>query len=273
MTIKDFRWLITGFLIGMAAAVSFWMITNPNRANASQIYLKTICHHTPGNQVTLTFHQPQSYAGHLGTPHSGQTYDTNGTCTTPSPSPTASPTATPKPTPADCDHDGDLKDKYEGKECPEVTPTPTPDPCSNPNVDIAELQQDRICASPTPFPSETPQPSLPGTDAGPAFCGDVSTTLLPGNPLVWRNGDQAIVQWVPTDGSQANIYYKQVEQADWQYSVNGIPNNGYFVINGLGTMDITFAIQQTNGGCSGGSIDPANTIVDGPTTGWTLFRP
>ena len=43
-------------------------------------YPKTICHHTPGNEVTLTFHNAQSYNGHLGTPHNDQTYDTDGPC-------------------------------------------------------------------------------------------------------------------------------------------------------------------------------------------------
>ncbi|QHO63425.1 DUF11 domain-containing protein [Candidatus Chazhemtobacterium aquaticus] len=43
-------------------------------------YPKTICHHNPGNEVTLTFHNAQSYSGHLGTPHNDKVYDTDGPC-------------------------------------------------------------------------------------------------------------------------------------------------------------------------------------------------
>lgn len=43
---------------------------------------KTICHHTPANLVTHNFMNEQSYLGHLGTPHSSETFDTDGACAT-----------------------------------------------------------------------------------------------------------------------------------------------------------------------------------------------
>ena len=42
-------------------------------------YPKTICHHNPGNEVTLTFYNAQSYNGHLGS-HNEEVYDTDGPC-------------------------------------------------------------------------------------------------------------------------------------------------------------------------------------------------
>ncbi len=73
-----------------------------------------ICHHTPANDVTLSFQNQQSYDGHLGTPHSGSTYDTIGACSV-APTATLVPTLTPTNTPTTD---------------PGVTPTntPTPDP-------------------------------------------------------------------------------------------------------------------------------------------------
>ena len=44
---------------------------------------KIICHNTPANQVTLSFQNEQSYSGHLGQPHSGSTFDTDGACVEP----------------------------------------------------------------------------------------------------------------------------------------------------------------------------------------------
>ncbi len=40
-----------------------------------------ICHHNPAQNITHEFANEQSYNGHLGTPHNGQTYDTDGACT------------------------------------------------------------------------------------------------------------------------------------------------------------------------------------------------
>src|SRR4051794_33139805 len=77
----------------------------------------TICHHTPGNDVTLTFHTPQAYLGHLGTPHSGQTYDSVGACNEPEVTPTASPSVTPTI---------EVTPSIEPSVTPEVTPTEEP---------------------------------------------------------------------------------------------------------------------------------------------------
>lgn len=146
------------------------------------------------------------------------------------------------------------------------------------------VEESRSCevetlACPTQEPSATPSaepsnvwsPVVTNDTTQAPSCNDASITANVVNPLVWRNGDQAKVQWWPTAGSQVNIYYKQVNSPVWQYSLNNQPNNGYAVINGLGTMDITFAVEQING-CSGGPVDLVK-IVDGATNGWVLFTP
>jgi hypothetical protein len=82
----------------------------------------------------------------------------------------------------------------------------------------------------------------------------------------------ALVKWVPTGGNKANIYYKECSNPDWQHSVQ-VENTGYTEIHELGSMDVCFAIEQVND-CGGGVITSARSheIVDGPTSGWVLFK-
>ncbi len=72
----------------------------------------TICHHNPGNNVTLEFVNEQSYTGHLGTPHSDTVFDTEGACVEPTVEPTEEVTPTPEVT-------------------PDITATPTATPSGN----------------------------------------------------------------------------------------------------------------------------------------------
>jgi hypothetical protein len=86
---------------------------------------------------------------------------------------------------------------------------------------------------------------------------------------ILRNGDTAIAKWMPTNGNKANIYYKLVTSNSWEHAVRDIENNGYFVINGLGSKDWTFALQQAND-CAGGLM--SQYVVDGNSSIWVLFR-
>lgn len=85
---------------------------------------KVICHHNPGNDVTLSFQNEQSYSGHLNQPHNDSTYDSDGPCATPSPtaSPTSTPTASPTSTPTDTP-------VSECADCDTPVPTATPPVC------------------------------------------------------------------------------------------------------------------------------------------------
>lgn len=188
----------------------------------------------------------------------------------------------------ECRGHGDALKECQSNWCeehqPEVSPSPTPEPSVNPTP------TPEPSVSPTPSPTPTPEPSIEPTPtptpepvvhvdswsekSGPypaPVCEDGSITIDVMNPLVWRKGDQAIVQYWPTGGSEVNVYYKQVDSPNWQYSLSNQPNNGYVIINGLGTMDITFAIEQING-CAGGPVNLV-PIVDGVSDQWVLFRP
>ena len=122
---------------------------NVNKAEAT-VFPISICHHTPSNEVTHTFQNLQSYLGHLGTPHSGSTYDTQGAC--------AEPTATPTPTP-EC---------FEN-EC-NVTPTPTEEvtptatPSATPTVEVTTTSSsqggDGLSDGRSDGRSSSPQPTL-----------------------------------------------------------------------------------------------------------------
>lgn len=134
----------------------------------------------------------------------------------------------------------------------------------------AELVPCEPSITPTPIPEPTPTEEPKGlTEAGAPQCLDPRPVLLPGNPLVWRNGGTAIVQWQPTEGNTANIYYYQVQNPDNEHAVRDTENDGYVVIEGLSGLDWTFGIQQSNG-CAGGDIV---WIEDGGTNGWYLFTP
>ena len=135
--------------------------------------------------------------------------------------------------------------------------------------------------SPTPTPDATPSatvctencgtpPTFAGSSTEAPKCGVKDVTQGVVNPHVYRKGDQAIVKWWNTAGNKAHIYYKLVDSADWQHSVT-VDNTGYFVINGLGTRDFSFAVQQVDD-CSGGVSVMSKVIVDGNTDGWVLFR-
>ena len=145
-----------------------------------------------------------------------------------------------------------LLDSQDGKftidEC-EPEPTPTPEPTPNPE--------------PTPQPQ--PEPSEPGAPQ----CTATAPVLLPANPLVWRLGGTAIVQWQPTEGDQANIYYYENQNSDNAHAVRDTENDGYVEINELGGLDWTFGIQQAND-CAGGETV---WVVDGNSNAWVLFTP
>jgi hypothetical protein len=161
---------------------------------------------------------------------------------------------------------------------PTATLTPTPtitiDPCQLLDVKWDEEQNPCVTPTeePTATPTPTPTPTEDHTDHNAPGTAPVCTTALVDkeaiNLHVYRKGDQAQVKWWATGGDRATIYYKQVSSKDWQYSVD-VANTGYAEINGLGKLDITFALQQHQG-CGSGVITTA--VVDGATNGWTLYR-
>lgn len=171
----------------------------------------------------------------------------------PTAQPTATPTATLTPTPTIVVDD--------------ISPTPTVTECQD-CVTPTPTDQPRVTATPTQAPKQEANTPTSGVNPGPR-CENTPPTKTMANFHVYRKGDDAIVKWWPTEGDKANIYYKQVKSDVWQYSLRDIQNTGYVEIHGLGTLDITFAGQQSNG-CAGGPL--TNPVVDGNTNGWVLFR-
>lgn len=214
-----------------------------------------LCHHNPSHNQTLTFNNLQSCNNHVGTPHNNSTYDSYGACSQPTATPTNTPTVTPTKEPT-----------------PTLEPTPTVDPCEEEKCEPTPTVEPTPTAEPTPAPC-TENCGNPPTFAGSSTEAPQCTQKAPEaavNPHVYRNGDVAIVKWWNTEGNKANIYYKQVSSPDWQYSVT-VPNTGYAEIKGLGTLDISFAVQQVND-CSGGVSVIGKVIVDGVSDNWVLFR-
>jgi len=206
---------------------------------------------------------------------------------TPTPIPTIVPTATPTPK-VDCDKDHDHDHNWDWKKkCEEPTPTPTQKPCV-----VWDGEFPMPCPSPmvTPTPTATPEatvtpgpgnvPSNPHTDTIEApVCSDGSTTNLPANVFVVRNGSQAIVNGFITEGDSANIYWKESSEGSWTNSSaatnpDGVKPNGLnfisYTINDLKVgVDYDFGFQQKFG-CGGGQTVTA-VVHDGDNFG-IIFR-
>ncbi|MFA5730311.1 MAG: hypothetical protein WC938_03805 [Candidatus Paceibacterota bacterium] len=254
---KEF--LVLSVCAGLVAIVAWFMFAP--KANATYY---SWCHHILGNGVC----QEKQFKKCVGDWKSGK-------CP-------VIPTATPTPKPYVWCHKmyGDnckeelkiaCRGDWKSGKCPIETPTPTFEPTVEPTV--------------TPDPTITPEPtSIPevcigncgnpptfaGSSTEPPICGAKSVDERVVNPHVYRKGNMAIVKWWPTAGNKANIYYKQNSSNDWQYAVQ-VANTGYYEIGGLGSMDITFGIQQVDD-CGGGVTSDVYQIVDGNANAWVLYR-
>jgi len=133
-----------------------------------------------------------------------------------------------------------------------------------------EEGMDRLCEfEPEPEPPVPPTPQPRGTtEAGAPICQNLVPVLSPANVLVWRRGGTAIVQWQPTEGNRANVYYYENQNRDNAHAVRDTENDGYVEINELSGLDWTFGVQQAND-CAGGETV---WVVDGNTQGWVLFH-
>lgn len=138
-------------------------------------------------------------------------------------------------------------------------------------------EDEEYCEEPEEeIPVPVPTPGLPGN--APTFAGsstnapgvcEASIPNTPANPLVWRKGGSAIIQWIPDNtANQARIYWRINGQATWMYSLTTY-NSGYVTINDLGSNDVTFGVAQFNG-CNESRIV---TIVDSASEGYILFTP
>lgn len=219
--------------LGMLVFLSLYFLVHRAWAH-QQDYSKTICHHTPGNQVTLTFNTSQAYQGHLGQPHSGQTYDTDGACQQPTVTPT--PTATPTPT---------------------VTVTPTP------TVELTPTPTATVEATPTPTPrQETQQTVSNGGSSEPVRYTPTCTIPLK-SPLL-----QGFKRLSPTSvqfsfwGVDEAEYYAVVygyEENKLEYGILNIGKQTSYTLNDLQPNEVVWSqVWAFKDGCVSKSavIDP-----------------
>ena len=305
---KNLKKVALLFAFGLVLAIVGTLLLRPAPAEAT-FEIPTppvICHHTPGTTVTKKFDNWTAYLGHIRGGHGGPVFDTLGACPKPpeckwsewsecsaecgggTQSRVYGGDDECKPdreirrcnTHAcstirwcfPCQLESVLKTEENGihKYCARAIPSD-----EEPKEGFRWKEgMDKWCEkpepTPTPEPTTTPkQPENPTTEAGANVCHDDAPANLPANPLVWRKGDCAIVQWQPTGGDRANVYYYENQRPENAHAVRDTDNDGYVEICALGNKDWTFGVQQS-GGCAGGSTV---WIEDGGTIGWVLFTP
>lgn len=228
--------------LGIGILVGLLLVYFARGVFASQTPYKTICHHTPANNVTLNFMNLQSWLGHLGTPHSGSTYDTNGACVVPTVQPTVVPTIQPTATPTPTNE----------PECEEQC-EPTPTPAEEPEV----TPTPRVTDAPTPYTSHD-EVLTNNTTQTPGVC---IPRQMHDRPSIWGVGR------IDSDTVYGNI--TKTEDYITQYVVwyglwegdfrwNTTVGLGYFELNGVPNTHIWMAGQSTDG-CGTG---PLGTWID-----------
>jgi len=238
-----FKLFIVSLLVGVIIGLFIWVF--PKKAEAVQP-LVCICHNWLHNPTTVCAALPSILAGHGGHLISG--FDKWGAC---------------------------------------VVPTPTPEPvyhsvCREYSCVQVEGEGESICkvdkdcepeASPTPEPYREPAPQpcngCGGEPVAPTCTGDPDITVAPINFFIERKGVEAIAKWIPTGGSEANLYYKEVDQKGWTHAVRDEKNDGDIVVGGLNPkLGYTFGLQQRFH-CGDGMTVTA-VVVDGPSS--QIFR-
>lgn len=220
--------IILAILIGLILLICGLLLTGPKDVEATVLPKVDVCHYDgqSGNYQTLNIAVPAAIA-HL----QQHEPDYPGECD--------EEEVTPTPT-------------------PEVTPTPTEEPCieDEGQVFLMVSEDDELCEEPevTPTPEPEPQPEVIVTSSGPVGrgdCPDSNPEKPAANVHVYRDGDTATVKWVPDNASAVHLYWFENQAPDNKHALASLPNDGEEVINGLGTLDWTFGVQQVNG-CSGG---------------------
>lgn len=158
-------------------------------------------------------------------------------------------------------------DDYYGQ-CKEVKPTPTVEPTPEVTPTI----------EPTVEPTREPEKKEEGGGMPPVFAGstteakpclDQAPVKTGANFHIYRNGEDVIAKWFPTEGSKAHIYYVNLNDLADSHALRNVDNDGYEDnLHLLGSKDWRFGLQQVNG-CAGG---PIVWVDDADTNGWTLFR-
>lgn len=150
------------------------------------------------------------------------------------------------------------------RNCHTETPhsTKTPKPCYEDCVSPSPTATPEV----TTEPSATPRPEVPLTDPSGPFsaptCSNGKVLETPFNFNVTREGDHAILQWVPTAGNVVTIHLYDASSMAEITAVE-VPNNGYYVVRFLDLgRGYSFGVEQRNG-CSAG-VNVIMMVKDGP---------
>lgn len=272
-------------------AILFFALVVRNVIAVAPAPYKVICHHTPGNDVTLEFLNEQSYSGHLGIPHSGSTFDTDGACesTSPSVSPSVSPSPEEDDTVTLCHathSQGNPFDKItvavaaalnghlganhqNGEDI--IPPFTYLNQSYSQNWPSQESTFNNACVptNETITPTQTPGRGGDGGSGGgggnngtPVCTSEVPNSV--GN--VWTDYSQlsqgiVTVHWVPVlKADKVNIRYGN-DGVNWPYSALNLGNGGVATISGLAPdQKWYFQVQGVNG-CQPGEFASSRTLA------------
>lgn len=159
-------------------------------------------------------------------------------------------------------------DDYYGV-CQEVEPTPTIEVTPTPQVEVTPTPEVTPEVTPTPGQGGGNPPTFAGSSTNAPQCGDQAPTKTGANFHIYRNGEDVVAKWFPTEGSKAHIYYVNLNDSADSHALRNVENDGYEDnLHLLGSKDWRFGLQQVNG-CAGG---PIVWVDDADTNGWVLFR-
>lgn len=226
--------ILISIIVGFAILIGGLVLVSSSYAHGLHFVL---CHHTPGNEVTLTFHTIQGYVGHLGTPHSGSTYDTPGPCEEeePSPTPSVSPSPTPSVSPS-------VEPSPEPSPDPSPSPSPSPVPCEQTEEGCEEPKdycdtlegvqaEDEDCPREEPEPTPVPL-SEPGvgctTDCHPSYSPPSCVGVYSDEPK-WVHVDRVSptevrVEWATNHSTRNDLNYGYVG-GNLEYGVWNLPGD------------------------------------------------
>ena len=146
--------------------------------------------------------------------------------------------------------------------CPRPSPTPIPEPTPEPTPEVTPAPKGE---DPAPQPCN----GCGGAPVAPTCTGDPDVSVAPINFFIIRRGAEAEARWVPTGGSEVNLYYKEVKSPTWQYAVRDEKNDGNIVVGALNPkLGYTFGLQQRYH--FGDGMTVTAVVKDGPSS--QIFR-
>lgn len=295
---RVFIWIVIGIglLVGLITLWSLFLRPKTVGAFTGGHVEVCLCHNVNNNPITVCADDSSTLLRGHGL-HLLRSSDEWGRCEEPEPTPTPTPEPTPEPRTCEteawsCEACQNDPNEYEERlgicykdfvnYCQEAYNCEWVG-CDLKTIEVCnpEWVCEDTCEEPEPTPTPTPQPTPePKKPEGctencnpPApQCSEEMTVKEAANFHVYRNGDEAILRWIPTDGNKVHAYWKNPSATEWEHSTVA-DNTGSLTISDLGSNDWTFGLSQHND-CGGGVITSGRivSVVDGDTPTWVLFR-